>query len=99
MSEVTCHRLQPVLKEPALMDVNVLHHHVLQWGPETVVVELLIVQRAYCVCSSLAFLLLVIFLQVHLAIYFCYRYPQILQALVGESSKLVPSNGELDNDL
>lgn len=46
-------RLQPVLKEPALMDVNVVHHHVLQWGPETVVGELLIVQRAYYFCSSL----------------------------------------------
>lgn len=51
------------------MDVNILHHRVLQWGPETVGGELLIVQRVYYFCSSLEFLLLVIFLQLHLAIF------------------------------
>lgn len=48
MNGVTCHRLQPILKEPAVMDVNVLHHHVLQWGLETVVGEI-----AHCTKSLL----------------------------------------------
>lgn len=64
------------------MDVNILHHHVLQGGPEAVVGELLVVQRVYYFCSSRAFLLLVIFLQLHLAIF---TFVQVPLDLVGLS--------------
>lgn len=68
MNRVTCHRLRPILEEPAFMDVNVICHHVLQQDPEPVVGELVIVQIAYCFCSSLACFNLVIFLQLYLAL-------------------------------
>lgn len=81
MNGVTCHRLPAVLKEPALTDLNVLHHHVLQWGDTSwrtvhCAKTLLFLQQS----GIFAFGDLPAIASGYLLLH---RYPQILQALVG----------------